>query len=119
MPRFYFKLGAGQPPVGKVEQPRKQWMTGRGPPVTWVGVQPYVQGLDEGLSVLGVGGLVQRVVPREQQLEHLARRRKRPVSGQKDVYVGRFQFSVVVCEALHQTLHRTGFQKPHPHRLPF
>ena len=119
MPGLELELGAGEAAMRKVEEAREQRVVGRWAPVTWIGVEPDVERLDEGLAVLGVGRLVQRVVASEQQLEHLARRRERPVGRQEDVYIGRLELPVVVRQALHEPLHRARLQEAHTHCLPF
>lgn len=119
VPGLELELRAGQPAMGKVQEPREQRVAGRRAPVTWIRVQPDVERLDEGLAVLRGRDLVERVVPLEQELEDLAGRRERPVGGQEDVYVGRLELAVVVGQALDQTLHRAGLEEAHAHRLPF
>lgn len=115
-----FELGAEETLLRELKEPGEQRVIGGWLPVARVSVQPDVQGLDQGLAVLlAAGAPIQGIVSREQQLEDLTRAGERPVCGQKDVYVGRLQFAVVVRQALDQPLHRAGLQEAHPHRLPF
>lgn len=114
------ELGAVEALLRELEEPGEQGMTRGWLPVAQIGVQPDVQGLDQGLAVLlAAGAALQGVVSREQQLEDLMRARERPIRRQEDVYVGGLQLAVVVRQALDQPLHRAGLQEAHPHRLPF
>lgn len=114
------ELGADETLLRELEEPGEQGVIGGWLPIAQVSVQPDVQGLDQGLAVLlATDAPVQGVVSREQQLEDLTRAGERPVRCQEDVYVGGFQFAVVVRQALDQPLHRAGLQEAHPHRLPF
>lgn len=114
------EFGADKTLLRELEEPGEQGMIGRWFPVARIGVQPDVQGLDQGLAVLlAAGAPVQGVESREQQLENLTWAGESPVRRQEDVYVGGLQFAVVVRQALDQPLHRAGLQEAHPHRLPF
>lgn len=88
MPGLKLELGAEEMPMREVQQPGEEGMVRGRLPVTRICVQPYVQGLHQGLAVLlAAGTIVERVVPGEQQLEHLTRGRERPIRRQEDVYV--------------------------------